>query len=98
LNDADPLVHAIAHAAHALPNQGPIGVFIHHNTLHAFQHLPFHDGVQQGAALLGARPYLDLDEFRELFRRGRIAPEDLSAEIACWSPRSRSWTSRARGS
>ena len=47
-----------------LPDQGPIGVFVHHNTLHAFQHLPFHDGVQAGARDLGARPYLSLAEFR----------------------------------
>ena len=35
----------IADAARFLPSQGPIDVFIHHNTLHAFESLPFHDAV-----------------------------------------------------
>jgi hypothetical protein len=30
------LRQAVEHAAHLLPMQGPIGVFVHHNTLHAF--------------------------------------------------------------
>ncbi|MDQ8160895.1 MAG: Na-translocating system protein MpsB, partial [Gemmatimonadota bacterium] len=58
------MARALAAAHGILPDQGPIGVFIHHNTLHAFQHLPFHEGVQAGAAALGARPYLSLREFR----------------------------------
>ena len=60
-----------------LPDQGPIGVFIHHNTLHAFQHLRFHEAVQAGADDLGARPYLSLHEFRAAMRTGRIADADL---------------------
>ena len=55
---------------HALPDQGPLGVFIHHNTLHAFQHLRFHEAVQRGAELIGARPYLDLEEYREVYHAG----------------------------
>ena len=51
-----PIERALARARGVLPDQGPIGVFIHHNTLHAFQHLPFHEGVQAGAAALGAQP------------------------------------------
>lgn len=64
-----------------LPDQGPIGVFIHHNTLHALQHLPFHQAVQEGAALTGARPYLSLAEYRAAFDRGRIAAADLDEAL-----------------
>lgn len=76
-----PIERAIARAHGILPDQGPIGVFIHHNTLHAFQHLSFHDGVQQGAALLDARPYLDLHEFRAHWRSGRIEDQDVEAAL-----------------
>jgi uncharacterized protein YbcC (UPF0753/DUF2309 family) len=78
---ADPIARALERAAGILPDQGPIGVFIHHNTLHAFQHLPFHEGVQAGAAALGARPYLELDQFRAHVRSGRIAEADVLVEI-----------------
>lgn len=77
----DPIARALARAHGILPDQGPIGVFVHHNTLHAYQHLPFHEGVRAGAEALGARPYLDLEEFRAAFERGRIADQDLAAAI-----------------
>ena len=65
---ADPVERALARARGVLPDQGPIGVFIHHNTLHAYQRLPFHEGVQAGAAALGANPYLSLPAFRVALR------------------------------
>jgi uncharacterized protein YbcC (UPF0753/DUF2309 family) len=78
----DPIAAALERAHHVLPDQGPIGVFIHHNTLHAYQHLPFHEGVQAGASLLGARPYPELETFRAWFAAGRIAEDDVAAAIA----------------
>ena len=59
-------------AAHFLPAQGPITVFIHHNTLHAFEDDRFDEGVQRGAELLGCQPYLAEERFREMLSRGRI--------------------------
>jgi uncharacterized protein len=73
---------ALDHARHILPDQGPIGVFVHHNTLHAFQHLPFHEAVPAGAELLGARAYLALDEFRHAYARGRIEAVDLDEALS----------------
>jgi hypothetical protein len=77
----DPVERALARAHGVLPDQGPIGVFIHHNTLHAFQHRPFHDAVVAGADALQARPYLSLAEFRAAIRSGRVADADLYHEI-----------------
>ena len=42
------LRETVDHLAHLLPAQGPIGVFVHHNTLHAFQKHPFDEGVRLG--------------------------------------------------
>ena len=71
------LGEAIEHAAHLLPAQGPITVFIHHNTLHAFEDLPFDEAVKKGAHVFGCQPYLTEDRYREELSRGRIRFTDL---------------------
>lgn len=76
------LEHAIEHATHLLPAQGPISVFIHHNTLHAFEHLPFDEGVQQGARLYGCQPYMTEDQFHARLAAGRITVADLRAVLS----------------
>jgi uncharacterized protein YbcC (UPF0753/DUF2309 family) len=79
--DSDLITAALERAHLVLPDQGPIGVFIHHNTLHAYQHLPFHDGVQAGAALLGARAYPELATFQQWHAAGRITDDDVRAVV-----------------
>ncbi len=72
---------ALEHVAHWLPDQGPISVFVHHNTLHAFEDLPFHRAVQQARTLYGAEPYWPEANFRAALQAGRIDPQDLQAEL-----------------
>jgi hypothetical protein len=76
------LNEAIEHAAHLLPAQGPITVFIHHNTLHGLEDIPFHDAVKRGAAVFGCQPYLTEDRYREELARGRIRFNKLERVLA----------------
>ncbi|QDU44265.1 hypothetical protein Mal52_27440 [Symmachiella dynata] len=75
------LRHMVEHAAHFLPAQGPIEVFVHHNTLHAFEKQEFHAAVQAGYARYRAEPYLSEQEFRRLYEVGRITDQDLEFAI-----------------
>ena len=47
---------ALEHASHLLPAQGPITVFIHHNTLHGFEDDSFHDALKEGTRIFGSQP------------------------------------------
>jgi uncharacterized protein len=71
------LKEVIGHASHVLPAQGPITVFIHHNTLHAFEDLPFHEAVKKGAQIFGCHPYMSEDRYRDALARGRIRFSEL---------------------
>jgi hypothetical protein len=81
LDRSHRLHHAIEHAAHLLPMQGPIGVFVHHNTLHAFEHMPFEQAVIAALHLYGAEPYMTEAAYRAELARGRIDIEDIHAVL-----------------
>jgi len=81
MSKQERLRHAVDHASHALPMQGPIGVFVHHNTLHAFQDLPFEQAVIEGLQRFGAEPYMSEAEYRAEVARGRIHLEDIDAVL-----------------
>ncbi len=73
----DVLDAALSGAHGLLPDQGPIGVFVHHNTLHALQHLPFEEAVPRGASMLGARAWPDIELLRAAWKNGRIEDRDV---------------------
>lgn len=76
------LRRAVEHAAHYLPQQGPIGVFVHHNTLHAFQGMEFEKAVVAAAARFKAEPFLAEDVYQKERATGRIREEDVDAVLA----------------
>ncbi len=77
----DRLRRAVEQAAHLLPVQGPIGVFVHHNTLHTFEHLSFEEAVIQAAHLFDAEPYMSEAAYRAELSRGRIQLVDVDAVL-----------------
>ncbi|WP_236515655.1 YbcC family protein [Sandaracinus amylolyticus] len=83
LADLDTLLDdALEHAAHLLPAQAPIGDFIHHNTLHALQHLEFHDALATAHETHDAEGYLAEDAYRKAWREGRIEDRDVEHALA----------------
>jgi uncharacterized protein YbcC (UPF0753/DUF2309 family) len=74
-----PLARVIDQLAHLLPAQGPISIFIHHNTLHAFEHLPFEEAVERAATCLGREPFLTESRYRDKLASGRIRAKDVEA-------------------
>jgi uncharacterized protein len=74
--------HVIHELKHYLPSQQALKDFIHHNTLHAFQHMKFYDAIFKAARIFGFQVHLQLPEYRELYKTGRIRQDVLAMVIA----------------
>ncbi len=63
---------------HFLPAQAPLKDFVHHNTLHAFQHLKFQDGITRASKIFGYKVYLSIEHYQLLYAQNRIDKEILN--------------------
>ncbi len=85
-DDSEHLRRALAAAAKLLPEQSPLENFVHHNTLHAFEAMPFPQAVEHAASVFGTEPYPTLDAFAGDLDSGRITPEDIDQELKTSDP------------
>ncbi|CAM1334029.1 YbcC family protein [Tenacibaculum aestuariivivum] len=65
-------VNTLHQLKHFLPAQAPLKDFVHHNTLHAFQKIPFFEALQSASEIFGYKTTLSLKEFQELYKTGAI--------------------------
>jgi uncharacterized protein len=75
----DAIIHELQHY---LPAQLALKDFIHHNSLHAYQHMCFFDAVFKASGVFGYQPTLQLTEFRAMHKNGRIKSEVIDRIIA----------------
>ncbi|HVI02117.1 MAG TPA: putative inorganic carbon transporter subunit DabA, partial [Enhygromyxa sp.] len=75
------LASVVDEVAHLLPAQGPITVFVHHNTLHAFEQLRFEEAVVRAGEVFGCEPFMSEDYYRAELRRGRITRGDVDTML-----------------
>src|SRR5690606_35975533 len=67
---------------HYLPSQTPLKDFIHHNSMHAFQDLKFYDAIFRASQIFGYTVTLSLEDYRGLYRQGRIRQDVLESLLA----------------
>ena len=77
--DPDHVLHELKHF---LPSQQALKDFIHHNSLHAFQHMKFYDAIFKASKIFGFQVHLQLQEYRQLYGTGRIRKDILEKVIA----------------
>jgi uncharacterized protein YbcC (UPF0753/DUF2309 family) len=62
-----------------LPEQRPLGVFVHQNPLGLIEHEHFHAACEAATRIRGARTTLTAEQYRDLKDARHIRPEDVAA-------------------
>ncbi|MEP7373323.1 MAG: DUF2309 domain-containing protein [Chitinophagaceae bacterium] len=75
-------LHVLHELKHYLPSQQALKDFIHHNSLHAFQHMKFYDAIFKASKIFGFQVHLQLQEYRDMYTTGRIREDVLQMVIA----------------
>ena len=76
------VAHVLHELKHFLPSQQALKDFIHHNSLHAFQHLKFYDAIFKASRIFGFQVHIELPEYRQMYQTGRIRKDVLQMVIA----------------
>ncbi|MEP7108611.1 MAG: DUF2309 domain-containing protein [Ferruginibacter sp.] len=89
--DEEQVLHEIKHY---LPSQQALKDFIHHNSLHAFQHMKFYDAIFKASKIFGIQVHLQLPEYRALYKTGRIREDILQKQVAGKTGNAADWKDR----
>ncbi|MBF8277963.1 MAG: hypothetical protein HW390_3036 [Candidatus Brocadiaceae bacterium] len=81
---SDKIEHAIEHAEHLMPDQGPLPFFVHHNTIHHFETYDFFEGIKQAGRAYSAKAFMSEEEFLLAFERSRITADTLQKNIKAY--------------
>lgn len=80
--ETSTLLHQIEEAAEPTSQFWPMKGFVHHNPIHGLEHLSFDEAIREAKHLFGAEGYLPNDEYRGLYRIGRIRKRSVDRALA----------------
>jgi len=72
---------ALEQASRLLPAQAPLHAFVHHNTLHAFEDMPFERALERAAVRFGAEPYPTESMLARFLEAGSIDKRDVASVV-----------------
>jgi uncharacterized protein len=84
------LRQAIEEASEPIAPFWPMRTMVAQNPIHGLEYLPFDQAVRKGKELLGGNGYLPNEEYRQLYRDGRITIESVQQALARVGPRAES--------
>nr|MCU0384351.1 Na-translocating system protein MpsB [Cyclobacteriaceae bacterium] len=73
--------HVLHELKHYLPAQAPLKDFIHHNTLHAFQHEFFDLAIRKAFKIFGYNTTLSISAYRNLYAAENITEATLTKVV-----------------
>ena len=81
IEERETLRQQVLEAGHSAAQIWPLTTFAYRNPLRGYEHLPFDEAVREGARVIGGEGYLSNEEFRGIYRRGRITADSLRAAL-----------------
>jgi len=79
--DRARLGQIISRAQEVIAPCWPLKTFAYYNPLRDLEYLPFDQAVQHGQAVLGGKGYLTNEEFRQLYRKGRMTDAAITRAL-----------------
>jgi len=85
--ERDKIRQVVQEASEPIAPFWPMRTMVAQNPIHGLEYLPFDEAVRQGKDLLGGNGYLPNEEYRQLYRDGRITTENVQRALARVGPR-----------
>ena len=76
----------VVEACQPVAQNWPMKTFAYRNPLRGWEHLPFDNAIREAKHLLGGNGYLSNEDYRHLYREGRITEDAVKRALQCVGP------------
>jgi uncharacterized protein YbcC (UPF0753/DUF2309 family) len=81
LSSEERVRDAVAEACKPIAQSWPMKTFAYRNPLRGWEYLPFDEAIRQAKHLLGGNGYIPNDDYRQLYREGRVTEDAVKQAL-----------------